>query len=120
MSHASHSTLIWWRVNTDQDVQFSSLEGTKVDLAELLGNSYSSSLVVQALHSADQEITLADACDEAADVNHELASEPALPGSDSEHPSVHTAQGPLSTITEGREEEEASASFLATCNNSTA
>ncbi|CAE7222318.1 unnamed protein product [Symbiodinium sp. CCMP2592] len=114
VSHASHSTLIWWRASVDEDVQFSSLQGTKVDLVELLGNSYSSSLVVQALHSADQEITLADACDEAADVNHELASEPALPGSDTEHQSVHTPQGPLSAISEGREEEEAFASFLAT------
>ena len=112
---ASHSTLILWQANIDQDVQFSSLQGTKVNLLDLLGNSYSSSLVVQALHAADQDITLADACDEAADLNHEPSSETALPSSDTEPPSIHTPQGPLSTISEGDEAEDAVHTFLLSC-----
>ena len=112
---ASHSTLIWWQANVDQDVQFSSLQGTKVNLLDLLGDSYSSSLVVQALHSADQDVTLADACDEASDLNHEASSETALPSSDTEPLSIHTPQGPLSAISEGSEHEGEAHAFLSSC-----
>ena len=122
VSNASHSTIVWWFMNASDDVQFSSASGTKVNLTEIIGWGFERALVVQALHTAETDITLADAVDEAANHNHEAASENLLPDSDSEPSepiSVHTPQGPLSTIPESAGEDEATQNFLASMPQST-
>ncbi|CAE7940212.1 unnamed protein product [Symbiodinium sp. KB8] len=82
---------------------------------------YPRAFVVQALHTTDQDVTLADVCDEAAAVTHETLDGDMQPESDHERLSIHTPQGPLSAITEETVEEpeerpdaELSA-FLASC-----
>ncbi|CAE7353799.1 RE1 [Symbiodinium sp. CCMP2592] len=76
-----------------------------------------------ALHTTDQDVTLADVCDEAATITHETLDRDMQPDSDHERTSIHTPQGPLSAITEEATDEpeelpEAELSaFLASCTN---
>ena len=120
---ASHSTVVWWFRDIDVDVRFSSLDHTKVDLSSLIGPEYPRAFVVQALHTTDQDVTLADVCDEAAAITHETLDRDMQPDSDHERTSIHTPQGPLSAITEEATDEpeelpEAELStFLASCSD---
>ncbi|CAE7335666.1 RNR1 [Symbiodinium sp. CCMP2592] len=111
--HASHSTLLWWHKRPDEDVQFCTLEHTKVDLLEVIGQSYSTAFVVQAIQSADQDVSLLEACDSTSDISHETGVGTCLPDSDGEHPSVHTPHGPLSAIAEEPGAEEEAEAYLA-------
>ena len=110
---AAHSTLLWWHVHPDKDIQFCTLDSTKVDLLGVIGPSYPSALVVQAIQTADQDVSLAEACDGTAEVNHETSDGHCLPDSDGERVSVHTPHGPLSAIAEEPEAEEAAETYLA-------
>ena len=101
----SHSTVLWWFKRPDVDVQVDQVDSTRVDLYEIIGSEYPRAYVVQAIHLADQDITLADATEEAAEVTHESLHEDFIPEPDSAPPSVHTPHDTLSTIEEGSEEE---------------
>ena len=111
--HASHSTLLWWHRRPDEDVQFCTLENTKVDLLEVIGQNYNTAFVVQAIQTADQDVSLVDACDSSSDINHETGVGTCLPDSDSEYPAVHTPHGPLSAIAEEPGAEEEAEAYLA-------
>ena len=113
VSFASHSTVIWWFHKPDVDVRFGNVNNTRVNLADLIGPEHPKAFVIQALHAADHDITMADACDEAAALNHESLVEPILPDSDGDHSTIRTPDGPLSTIPEASDEDEAARTFLA-------
>ena len=104
---ASHSTILWWMHSTEQDLQVLSLDGTKVDLSDLFGKDYPRVMVIQAIHTAEHEVTLAEAAENAAEETHESLSEDFVPDADCEResaPSVHTPHGPLSVIAEEPED----------------
>ena len=110
---SSHSTVLWWFRAPDDDIMFCAVNSTHVDLGELIGENYKLAKVVQAVHSTEHEVTLAEACEVTADRTHETVDADLLPDTDSEaHASIHTPAGPLSTIAEVDEEWQA---YLAGC-----
>eukprot|EP00439_Symbiodinium_sp_Y106_P049299 s2398_g6.t1 len=113
---ATHSTLLWWYHSPELDLQFGVADSTKVDLSAVLGKDYSRACLVQAIHIADEDVTLADAAEEAASHTHESLTECYIPDADhvssQQAPSVHTPDGPLSAIAEEPEHADVEA-FLA-------
>ncbi|CAE7444645.1 unnamed protein product [Symbiodinium necroappetens] len=64
-------------------------------------------MVIQAIHTAEHEVTLAEAAENAAEETHESLSEDFVPDAGCEResaPSVHTPHGPLSVIAEEPED----------------